>query len=251
MRPIVFLHIPKTAGQTIHSALAKMVGQSHVSPVRVNEQAIDGAHYPEGYRLYSGHLDWTDLAKVQGDPFVFTVLRDPMERLASFFLYIRDTARKADAETLKSRFGLQRMLEWSTDDYFFGGDDRWQGFIRNHYYNFYCSFFATHQMDGRFWIEKLSVDEVLAKATENARSIKHIYDVNNLAALESDIRGVYGARIKVVGRYSNPGSLPANERRWPIFYQLFESDRNQRRIEEFVQDDQRLLGRLSGLGLLR
>ena len=84
MRPIVFLHIPKTAGQTIHFALAEMVGARNVSPIRVNGQAVDHCTLPPGYLLHSGHIDWTNLDSVEGNPFVFTVLRDPAERIGSF-----------------------------------------------------------------------------------------------------------------------------------------------------------------------
>ena len=88
MRPIVFLHIPKTAGQTVHHALADMVGIANVSPVRVNEQAVDGRIMPSGYLLHSGHIDWTELDLIEGNPFVFTILRDPAERIASLYFYM-------------------------------------------------------------------------------------------------------------------------------------------------------------------
>src|SRR5690606_31646457 len=61
VRPIVFLHIPKTAGQTIHNQLAQMVGAGSVSPIRVQSQAPKGPQMPAGYGLYSGHIDWTEL----------------------------------------------------------------------------------------------------------------------------------------------------------------------------------------------
>ncbi|WP_430450438.1 hypothetical protein [Rhodophyticola sp.] len=64
---IVFLHIPKTAGQTIHSELARVVGAKAVSPVRVHTQAARGvAQMPPGYRLYSGHIDWEALDTLPG-----------------------------------------------------------------------------------------------------------------------------------------------------------------------------------------
>ena len=153
MKPIVFLHIPKTAGQTIHSELARVIGAPHVSPIRVHTQAARGpghaaAQLPPGYRLYSGHLDWTALDSLPEDRFVFSVLRDPWERIASFYFYMLEQAQGLDAATLEdpSRIGFRMILTHSADDYFFGGDVQWQQFILDHYDNFYCSYFATRKM---------------------------------------------------------------------------------------------------------
>lgn len=68
--PIVFLHIPKTAGQAIHNGLITAVGgREHVSPVRIHTQSAD--QYPAGYRLYSGHLDWDHIDRIGPDRFSF------------------------------------------------------------------------------------------------------------------------------------------------------------------------------------
>jgi hypothetical protein len=98
---IVFLHIPKTAGQTIHTALCNAVGPEAVSPIRVHTQVADGpSQFPPGYRLYSGHLDWEAIERVPKPRFVFTVLRDPLERLASFYFYIRRQAERISLDEL-------------------------------------------------------------------------------------------------------------------------------------------------------
>jgi len=99
--PIVFLHIPKTAGQSVHNALAEHVGAEHVSPVRVHTQSTgDHGQFPAGYSLYSGHLDWVELEKVPEPRFVFSILRDPKERIASFYFYLRKEAQRLSREDL-------------------------------------------------------------------------------------------------------------------------------------------------------
>ena len=88
IKKIVFLHIPKTAGQTVHSELLRIFGPEHTSPVRVHTQAGADGQFPEGYRFYSGHLDWETFDTADSDSFVFTVLRDPKDRIASFYFYL-------------------------------------------------------------------------------------------------------------------------------------------------------------------
>ena len=38
---IIFLHLPKTAGQSVHAALVDGFGEAAICPARVNEQ-LDG-----------------------------------------------------------------------------------------------------------------------------------------------------------------------------------------------------------------
>lgn len=250
MRPIVFLHIPKTAGQTIHHALAEMVGKQNVSPVRVNEQAINGNALPPGYLLHSGHLNWTNLESVEGDPFVFSVLRDPVERIGSFYFYMRKTAQQASATELKARPGLRRMLEMSADDYFFAGDDKWQLFIRDMYFNFYCSYFATRLVSGRRTLFGLKPAVILECALQGAAVPDRICRVDNLCELEDDIERIYGTRIRIAGRYTNAGDRPRHERRWDRLCARFEKDASIRRLEGFVTEDLKLMERLTVTGRL-
>lgn len=148
---IVFLHIPKTAGQTIHAELGRVVGEAAVSPVRVHTQAGPGAaQFPPGYRLYSGHIDWEALETVPEPRFTFTVLRDPLERLASFYFYICREAGKLSPEELSTpaRTGMRMALESSPDEYFFGGTPGWRRFVRDHYRLPYCSYLITRKIRG-------------------------------------------------------------------------------------------------------
>ena len=81
--PIVFLHIPKTAGQTVHNELARAVGQQGVSPIRVHGQApTPDDQLPKGHRFYSGHIDWLALDQIEKPRFVFSILRDPRGKIS-------------------------------------------------------------------------------------------------------------------------------------------------------------------------
>jgi Sulfotransferase family len=247
VKPIVFLHIPKTAGQTIHKALADAVGQDNVSPIRVHGQVKPGmAQFPPGYLLYSGHIDWTDLETVPSPRFVFTVLRDPRERIASFYFYMLDQAAGVDPADLDlpQRTGMRMIRTRSADDYFFGGDARWQRFIYDHYDNFYCSYFATRRMRGSRLIAKLPPDRLLDRAYAQSSTLDRIYATTDLAALEADIATEWGARIQVADRYINAGPDGRGQARWPRLIARMERDDSAARLARFADLDRRLMERL-------
>ena len=239
MTTIVFLHIPKTAGQTVHSELARIVGEKNVSPVRVHTQATPQTQFPSGFALYSGHIDWIALDDVPEDRFVFSVLRDPRERIASFYLYLLKEAQALGPKELEqpTNTGKRTILRQSADDYFFSGPPNWQKFIHDHYDNFYCSYFATKRMRGWVQREKLEPDVVMRRALRHARSLDAIYSVENLAPLEVDIERVTGKPISVTRKFVNAGSAPTDKKRWPLLIERIESDANIARLEAFAERD--------------
>lgn len=243
---IVFLHIPKTAGQSVHAAIAGAVGEEQVSPVRVHSQAGPGAaQLPPGYRLYSGHIDWDALDSLPPNRFVFSVLRAPLERIASFYFYLRSEAERLSPEELArpERTGMRRILEMDAEGYFFSGDRTWQSFIRDHYDNTYCTYFATRKMRGSGEIAMLNEAEILARAEAGARSLDAIYSVEDLIALERDLEPVLGRRPRIAGRVINAGpGGPAL--RWPKLRALIEEPENLARLEGFAARDRALMARL-------
>jgi hypothetical protein len=245
VRPIVFLHIPKTAGQTIHNQLAQMVGAKAVSPIRVQSQAPKGPQMPAGYGLYSGHIDWVELETLD-DPFVFTVLREPAERIASFYFYLLSEAHKLNARelALPGNAGKARILEASAEDYFFGGTPAWQTFVRDHYDNFYCSYFATRLMRGGATARALAPDVLLEQALNGLASIDRVYHTDHLEVLEQDIARLFGATIKISGNYVNAGQHDRSEPRWPKLAALLGSDAALRRLEDFTAHDTELMTRV-------
>lgn len=244
MTTVVFLHIPKTAGQTIHNALVKAVGGAeHVSPVRTHTQAPNGPQMPAGHRLYSGHIDWDELGTLPQDRFVFSVLREPRERIASFYLYLLKEAQALSPEALQrpENLGKRRILEMSADDYFFGGDAAWQNFVRDHYDNFYCAYFATRKMRGRRDLAGLNAAEVMARAREGLAQLDGLYATTGLAALETDIATRLGQRINVTQSFHNTGGHAAGEARWPKLLALFERDLSASKLAEFARLDTALM----------
>ncbi|WBU63885.1 sulfotransferase family 2 domain-containing protein [Paracoccus aerodenitrificans] len=245
--PIVFLHIPKTAGQTIHNRLVKLVGgPEYVSPIRVHIQAGDCDQMPAGYRLYSGHLDWTQLDKLPKDRFAFTVLRDPKERIASFYFYLIKDAHALSSEELAQpiNLGMRKALEETPDEYFFGGDAQWQKFILDHYDNFYCSYFASRLMRGRKILAGLDNDEIHQRAMAGLSDLQGVYFTDRLDLLEADIRRNFGAKIALTRIFVNAGDHEAGAKRWPKLAAAMESDRNLARLESFAERDEALIADL-------
>lgn len=239
--PIVFLHIPKTAGQTIHNALVKLVGgQEHCSPVRVHTQARAEDQMPPGYRLYSGHIDWISADTLPKESFIFSVLRDPRERIASFYLYLLKEAQAlSDTELNRpERAGMRRILQVSADDYFFGGDANWQRFIRDHYDNVYCSYFATRRMRASHLTDRLCPAEEMNRARIGLGGLGGLYTVDRLDLLERDLTSRYGYDVRLTGQYHNTGTVRLDQARWPILMSRLESDTTRHRLETFVQRDE-------------
>jgi Sulfotransferase family len=241
--PIVFLHIPKTAGQTVHNSLSRMVKARRVSPIRVHTQtATVQEQYPPGYSLYSGHLDWTVLDPLPKTRFVFTILRDPGERIASFYFYLQREAAALDPDslTLPHNIGLQRALDWLPDDYFFGGDEAWQTFVRSHYDNFYCTYFATRRMLGWGATQNMAAAELLQQARAGLNALDGVYSTNAMTALEADLQNRFGKRPAMADRYDNTSGEPAFALRWPRLLASFSTDRAADKMQSLVAHDHQL-----------
>jgi hypothetical protein len=247
---IAFLHIPKTAGQTVHNELARAIGAEAVSPVRVHTQADTGAaQFPPGYRLYSGHLDWQAIDTLPEPRFTFTVLRDPLERIASFYFFVRREAESVSAEELAKpgRRGLRMALENGPDDYFFGGTPGWRHFIRDHYHSTYCTYLVTRRMRGHSQIADLDMATLVTRAQEAARGLDGVYSVDGLDRLEHDLDHRLGIKTNLTGRFANSAPDEREISRWAKLETLIERDETREKLLDFAYADQMLLHRL-GMG---
>ncbi|EPX75552.1 sulfotransferase family 2 domain-containing protein [Salipiger mucosus] len=247
MNTVVFLHIPKTAGQTIHAELARTMGKKAVSPVRVHTQAGPGAaQLPPGYRLYSGHIDWEALETLPEPRFVFTVLRDPLERIASFYFYLRRKADTLSAEELErpEHTGMRMAATLGPDDYFFGGKPGWKRFIRDHYDSPYCTYLVTRKIRGFAEIADLPAETLAERAETEARKLDGVYSVDALDALERDLKDRCGLTVRLAGHYVNAGDDTPGARRWPKLEAMLEREETLEGLRGFARADQLLMTRL-------
>jgi hypothetical protein len=198
---LIFLHIPKTAGQSVHAALVAAFGAAAVCPARVNEQLF-GMTVSElnSYRVFSGHLDWSLLDCVRGPRFVFTVLREPRDRILSFYFYLRGEAGRLSASELAKphRHGARAALNLSPDDYFCGGTPEIRRFLDGLYDNFYTYFFAGRfylargPLNGRVQRHELTHEQLLERALDNLGTLDAVYRVDTLDAVFARIQELSG-----------------------------------------------------------
>ena len=89
-RPIIFLHVPKAAGSSLINMLLARFPPEALYP---GHGVLDLRGLPpEEWRrhsLFMGHFDYSELAGAPDPPMVFTMLRDPIERMLSIYRYWR------------------------------------------------------------------------------------------------------------------------------------------------------------------
>jgi hypothetical protein len=83
-KPIFFLHITKTGGQTIEELLRR-----NYSKVFQFGHDEDYKSLPQEYDVYMGQTAPYTRDLIEGDVFSFAFVRDPIERLVSFYNYYK------------------------------------------------------------------------------------------------------------------------------------------------------------------
>jgi sulfotransferase famil protein len=93
---LIFLHIPKTAGTTLHHILERCYPKDQIFTFKdpIDQAAIEkfkrlaeSRHEP--YRLLKGHLSFGFHRHLAGPWTYFTFLREPIARVLSFYYYAR------------------------------------------------------------------------------------------------------------------------------------------------------------------
>ncbi len=82
---IVFLHIPKTGGTTLHHLLIQGRSDEEICPERFNGLHSFTAGELAAYRIFSGHFDHPSTELIPGSKAVITMLREPVARLVSLY----------------------------------------------------------------------------------------------------------------------------------------------------------------------
>lgn len=89
---IVFLHVPKCGGTSLHDWMSEVLAPGVLSPERNRlplELELERLAALQQYRVFSGHFDVVDLRSFPGPQRRFTVLRDPVDMLVSLYDFWR------------------------------------------------------------------------------------------------------------------------------------------------------------------
>lgn len=230
--PVVFLHLPKTAGQTIHHAVGAICGAPRIAPYRLQAQVKSGPTFPHGYALHSGHLSWTELETVEPTPFSFSVIRDPRERFASFYFYMRKKSRDQAAAGRPPRHAVLAALLEPAERFLLTDDEQLAEKIRAGWADMTLTYFALRRLERHPNELDVSAETLLKPAMTNARKLSAIYDFNNLAPLEEDIAQRWGKAPQITGRVTNAGPIDRALPRWEKLCSELGSDRLEKRVQD-------------------
>ncbi len=247
---IIFLHIPKTAGQSVHTALVHAFGEKVVCPARVNNQLLRmSINELNRYQVFSGHLDWSLLDCLKGEKYVFTVLRKPMDRILSFYFFLRDQGESLPVEKRNrpEHQGLKAAIELSPRDYFMGGAPHFRRFIDDHFDNFYTYYFAGRRYSSRSEMVglinrgELSHQQVLQMAKDNLSLLDKVFTVDNMGEVFSAIRTISGKEIMSDEKYLvNANNKVAAEDRRARLQALGADATTMARLDEYCRLDNEL-----------
>jgi hypothetical protein len=87
-RRLGFVHIPKTGGTTVISAISAVVDAAKVFPDRYKLSGYAAAFLAE-FDYFMGHYGLHEIRYLPGDVYTFTVLREPRARIISQYYYHR------------------------------------------------------------------------------------------------------------------------------------------------------------------
>jgi hypothetical protein len=91
-RKLVFLHLPKTGGTSLHHHFAAHFRPEEICPERFSRLHRLTPEELARYRYFSGHFNFDQIRTIPGPLFIVTVLRDPADRLlSSYYFWKRHT----------------------------------------------------------------------------------------------------------------------------------------------------------------
>ena len=118
---VVFLHLPKTGGTTLHHLLVEGWPSEEACPERHNGLHAFTAGELAGYRVFSGHFDYASTQLIPGRKAVITMFRNPVDRLVSLYHFQKahrvevierddlHLARLANAHSMADFFGHEEV----------------------------------------------------------------------------------------------------------------------------------------------
>jgi hypothetical protein len=178
-RRVVFLHIPKCAGSSVNMLFKSRIGSARSGRTVTIDDRAPRAELDQlvararDAQFVGGHFGMETLERVRGDAFVFTVLRDPYDRLRSIYGHL---ATRADVRPVGDRVQGMSLADFvaSQDPLILQWSDNVMARM----------LVARHDRES---VAGLSTGELARRAIANARVFDHIAF---LGTLDRDIATV-------------------------------------------------------------
>jgi hypothetical protein len=186
MDRVVFLHVPKCGGTSLHDILGDWYGPQNVHPERFNElYSYTGAQLATA-QVFSGHYDYYATTLIPGSKKMISFLRDPSARLVSLYNFHRAHTPQIIA---RNNLLLPRWAnELDIDDYFAEDKIRTHPAINNMIVRAFSNIPQTSPSIIGPKLTEVSLDVMLEQALENLEKFAFVgfmdtydADVNRLA----------------------------------------------------------------------
>jgi len=155
--PLVFVHIPKTAGNAIITSLSKTNSTKHIP----NDRTINSNYH-------STLLDIEKFLPELENPFVFTVVRNPWDRVSSWFFFRKNILRLS-LKNFKKSANRKKVIDNKTEiqkeyDLMCSSFDRW---LLTYYETPWDNTWFSLSHNQNHWLKgtKLSVDKIVKYET--------------------------------------------------------------------------------------
>jgi tetratricopeptide (TPR) repeat protein len=251
---IIFLHSPKTAGQSVRKMLDEGF-PGEVSPARSNEDLLTySVDELNAFRVTAPHGDWALMDAIERPKYTFTVFRNPMDRILSYYFFLLNKAGNMPEEErlLPHHQGLNAVYTKSPDEYFFADVPHLKAFTDDVYDNFFTYYFAGRTLDARRKLRNLvnrnmiSEEKIIDNAIANIRTLDDIFRMDQLDLVKNKIeqlsgKSLTGDYLENINKNEKPGQrqeklreLGASDR---VFDYLQHCCQLDNRIWEFVQEN--------------
>lgn len=183
---VVFLHVPKCGGTTLHDILGQWYGPQNMHPERFNElYSYTGAQLASA-RVFSGHYDYYATTLIPGPKTLISFLRDPAERLVSLYNFHR--AHTPDSIKRGNLLLPRWANEYDIDTYFAHSETRAHPAVNNMIVRVFSNIPQTTPSIISAPLREPDMDEMLEQALHNLEKFAFVgfmdtydTDVNKLA----------------------------------------------------------------------
>jgi hypothetical protein len=236
---VVFLHIPKCGGTSLHEWLGRHAVPGTLSPERHRLPDIvpaERVRSMQAHRVFSGHFDALDLRHFPRPQHRFTVFRDPVDRIVSLYDFWR--AHYPDRIEADDLIGPRLASSMTFEEFLTGPDRRIVPDLDNTIVRTFTGLIRSSEPFE-------DAERSLAEATRLVASLDHVGHVERLEDTASWLGSEFGvegpvdlARVNVRGDWDE--AMLRNVERTVL------SDTARELIEPLVALDRRLIDQFTG-----